>query len=110
MEGEKYVSHISSSTTTERKNTQKLQLCCQLLIAHLAFCFISDQSEKLTSLIKSRKYHQPAVQENSSCLSVFFLYWVGFWGLQGVGGEGWRFSSFLRPETHFLCKSEKVKT
>lgn len=83
MEGEKYVSHISSSTTTE-KNTYKLQLCCQLQ-AHLAFCSIPDQSEKRTSLVESGKYHQPTVQESSSCLFVGFFGWVVFWGLRGKG-------------------------
>jgi len=89
MEGEKYIFHINSSTTTE-KNTYKLQLCCQLLIVHLAFCSIPDHSEKRTSLVKSGKYRQPAVQESSSCLFVFFFSWIGFWGLRGgeekVGG------------------------
>lgn len=33
------------------------------------------------------------------------------WGLQkGKGGETWSFSRFLRPETDFLHKTEKVKT
>lgn len=110
MEGKKYISHISSSTITE-KTTYELQLCCQLLIAHLAFCFIPDQSEKRTHLLKSGKYHQPTVWKSSFCLFVCGGFWLGcFWGVVGIGRRKLDVFKVLKTETDFLCKTEKVKT